>query len=191
MKNMFINSIVLVSLVLALFSCKKKDDPKPDLPVNPNEQELITTMKLILTETGAGTVYTFVFKDLDGEGGNAPTIDNIVLPANKSFTGQVVLLDESKNPADSISVEVKEEGDEHQFFYTIANANLTHSYASGDVDGNGVPIGLKPSFSSGNASTGTLTVVLKHQPEVKPTSGNGDISKGETDIEVEFNVSVK
>lgn len=177
--------------MFVLFSCKRKDDPKPSLPENPNEEELITTLKLLLTEGGSGTVYSFVFKDVDGAGGNAPIIDNIVLPANKSFTGEIILLDESKSPVDSISNEVKEEGDEHQFFYTIANANLSHSYAPGDADGNSVPIGLSPNFTTGSTSTGTLTVVLKHQPEVKPTSGNGDISKGETDIEVVFNVTIQ
>ena len=105
--------------------------------------------------------------------------------------GQVVLLDESKSPVDSISNEVKEEGDAHQFFYTVVNSTLTHSYAATDLDSHGVPIGLAPNFTTGATSTGSLTVVLKHQPGLKPTSGNGDSSKGETDIEVIFNVMVQ
>jgi len=190
MKKITIYIIVCLSFVV-ISSCKKKDDPKPFNPPNINEEELITTLKLILTEGGSGTVYTFVFKDVDGAGGNAPTIDDIVLPSNKSFTGQIILLDESKSPADSISNEVAEEGGVHQFFYTVANANLIHSYAASDIDAYGVPIGLAPNFTTGATSTGSLTVVLKHQPGLKPTSGNGDSSKGETDIEVIFNVMVQ
>jgi hypothetical protein len=191
MKKIIMYSVASLFVITVLFSCRKKDDPKPFNPPNLNEEELITTMKLILTEDGSGAVYSFIFKDIDGEGGNAPTIDNIVLPANKSFTGEIVLLDESKTPADSISNEVKEEGDEHQFFFTVANANLVHSYAVGDFDSHGVPIGLNPKFTTGVASTGTLKVILKHQPELKPKSGSGDSSKGETDIEVIFNVTVQ
>src|SRR5688572_22097059 len=124
MKKLMKHLVLVLSFSSIILSCRKKDDPIPSNPQNPNEEELITTLKLILTEDGTGTVYTFVFKDLDGDGGNSPVKDNIVLPANKTYAGQVVLLDETKNPVDSISNEVLEEGDEHQFFYTITSVNL-------------------------------------------------------------------
>jgi len=190
MKTVILKSIIILFAFSAFLSCRKKDEPKPQNPTDTNEEELITTLKLILTEDGTANESIFIFKDLDGAGGSAPTIDNIVLSANKTYNGRIVLLDESKTPADSISNEVQEEGDEHQFFFTVTGANITHQYKTGDVDSKGVPIGLEPIFVTGVASTGTLKVVLKHQPDSKPTSGLGDSSKGETDIEVDFNVVI-
>ncbi len=188
MKKLTFNTIVICVLSLLLFSCKKKNDPVPEAPLNPNETELITTMTIIFTEQVSGNVSTFSFRDTDGPGGNAPTKDAILLDASKTYNGRIILLDETKSPKDSISNEVEEEKDEHQFFFTVTSANLTSSYT--DFDNNGVPVGLYPNFVTGTASTGQLKVVLKHQPEIKPTSGNGNASIGETDIEVVFDVTI-
>jgi hypothetical protein len=184
--NRFIQLSMMLFISLSMFNCKKDKDDAPS-PQNPNEQEQITTLRLIVSE-GSTVVDTFSFTDIDGPGGNAPTIENIALRANKNYTATVLLLDQSKNPVDTISNEVAEEDDEHQFFYTVSGANLTVTPT--DVDANGVPVGLEASFVTGAASTGNLTVVLKHQPDVKPTSGNGDSTLGETDVEVTFAVNI-
>ncbi len=179
--------MVLLVMLLA-FSCKKKDDPKPSNPPNTNEEELITTLKIMFTEEGTGTVSVFQFADLDGSGGNAPTQDQIVLNAGKTYHGRIILLDQTKSPVDSISNEVEEEKNAHQFFYTTTGDNLSVSYT--DFDDHGVPVGLFPDFVTGVAGSGTLKVVLKHQPDLKPTSGMGNSSIGETDVEVIFNVTI-
>jgi hypothetical protein len=171
---------------VTLFSCKKNKDDAPS-PQNNNEQEQITTLRVIVSE-GSTVVDTFSFTDIDGPGGNAPTIENINLTANKSYSARLLLLDESKNPVDTISSEVAEEAEEHQFFYTVSSANLTVTPT--DEDANGVPVGLEATFDTGAASTGNLTIVLKHQPELKPTTGDGDSSLGETDVEVTFSVNI-
>ncbi len=188
MKKIIKNLVLVVVVTAVLFSCKKKDDPKPEKPQDPNEGELVTTVKLILTEQVSGDVLVFKFVDTDGPGGNSPVKDNIVLDANKTYSGRIVLLDETKSPVDSISNEVYKERDEHQFFFTVTSANLVVSYT--DYDTHGVPVGLLPNLVTGNASTGTLKLVLKHQPSIKPTSGMGDSTKGETDVEVTFNVTL-
>lgn len=188
MKKLTFNAIIICSLALLIFSCKKKNDPIPKAPQNPNEAELITTLKIIFTEQISGNVSAFSFRDIDGPGGNAPTKDIIQLDASKTYSGRIILLDETKSPVDSISNEVEEEKDDHQFFFTVTSANLTSSYT--DYDTHGVPLGLYPNFVTGSASTGKLKVVLKHQPDIKPNSGNGNASIGETDIEVEFDVTI-
>jgi hypothetical protein len=191
MKKIFVNSLYILMLTAVVVACKKKkDDPKPEDPHQHNDSELVTTLKLILTEEGTTNETVFIFRDLDGDGGNLPEIIAPTLKANTTYHGELVLLDETKSPAEDISEEVKEEGDEHQFFFEVTGAELTHSYIASDVDANGVPVGLYPKFVTGAASTGTLKVILKHQHDVKPVSGNGDSSKGETDIEVEFNISI-
>jgi hypothetical protein len=179
-------SLTIVSILS--FSCKRSEDDPKD-PINPNENELITTFQLVLTEDGTSNVSTFTFRDEDGDGGNEPSdFDTIRLSTNKTYHGEIFLLDESKSPADTISIEVAEEAEEHQFFYSTSGiSGLSVSYSSGDVDANGVPLGLFPEIVTGaNTGIGTITFVLKHQETDKPTSGSGNSSLGSTDIEIAF-----
>lgn len=186
MKNIIIKTTLFFSLSLLLFNCKKNKDEAPT-PQNENEQEQITTLHLIVSE-GSTVIDTFTFRDVDGPGGNAPTIEDVSLSANKSYNARLLLLDESGTEVDTISNEIEEEKDVHQFFYTITSANLTVNYD--DADDNGVPVGLQTNMVTGAASTGTLKIVLKHQPDVKPTSGNGDPALGATDVEVTFVLNI-
>ncbi|MFT7376933.1 MAG: hypothetical protein ACI88Z_000758, partial [Sphingobacteriales bacterium] len=56
------------------------------------------------------------------------------------------------------------------------------------------PLGLQTTITTTDVGNGTLTVILRHEPN-KSASGvaNGDISNagGETDIEVTFNITVQ
>lgn len=164
----------------ALTGCKNDDEAPPI-----NEEELITTITLRLTETGTANVVTAAFQDVDGPGGNAPTVTDIVLKPNTVYQTAVTVLDESKTPAADITEEIKEEAEDHQFFYAPTAVNLTVAYA--DQDGNNLPVGLQTTFTTGAASTGQLRVTLKHQPGIK----NNNIATGETDVEVTFNARVE
>ncbi|ABG60943.1 hypothetical protein [Cytophaga hutchinsonii] len=196
MKN-YTNSIVNICLLIAALStfvsCKK-DDKDVASPVNPNETELVTTVKLIIKPVSntAAEMYAS-YRDLDGDGGNAPIIDTIRLDANTEYHVQVLVLDETKNPVDTTSKEIEAEKDEHQFFYSkIGTYELTTNYL--DFDDNNVPVGLSMNIQTGSAfvqKTNKLQVVLKHQPGLKPITGNGNASLGETDLEVNFPILVK
>ena len=90
------------------------------------------------------------------------------------------------------TIEIAEEDDEHQFFFSASSAlNLVVAYA--DQDGNGQPLGLLSTITAGGASNGTLTITLRHEPN-KSAAGvsDGDISNagGETDIEVLFPITI-
>jgi hypothetical protein len=61
------------------------------------------------------------------------------LLVNTTYSGAVSFLNESVTPVDDITVEVKEEGAEHQLFFRLRK-QLEPTYA--DADGNGKPIGL-------------------------------------------------
>lgn len=191
MKNNLIKLSVLTLAASLIFSaCKKKDDDEEvPTPVPDNEEELITTVRWI-AYSGNTPIDTAFFRDLDGDGGNAPVIQGIVLDADSAYVMKVELLDESKNPAVNVTEEIEEEADEHQFFFTFDNLG-TATYAYSDLDSRGVPVGLEGLLLTGSASTGSVTIILKHQPEVKPTSGNGDVSLGETDIEVNIPVTIQ
>jgi hypothetical protein len=186
------NKILLyITAIIFLSACKDKN---PVIPQDPNEEELITTLTLIMVNSANinDTVFA-TFKDADGDGGNAPSVfDTIRLTNNTTYNVKIILLNESVSPADTISNEVEEEAEEHQFFYTVTGGPaLTVNYT--DADANSVPIGLMVDFIAGAVTTnknGKLLVTLKHQPGVKPTSGQGNITLGATDIEINFPVVI-
>ncbi|TMM31418.1 type 1 periplasmic binding fold superfamily protein [Polaribacter aestuariivivens] len=151
-----------------------------------HEEELITTVIYTLTD-GNNTV-TLQWEDLDGDTGNAPVITDGILSANTTYTGSIQLLNKTETPAEDITVEVKTEGDEHEFFYSSSVSGVTINKT--DVDGNDNPLGIKTTLTTGNTGTGSLTIVLKHEP-TKPNNGTADNAGGSTDLEVTFNISVQ
>ena len=186
MKNLLLSSTLLVILILLFTACEK------DTPEIPNEEELITTLTYHLTPASGGEVVILSFTDLDGDGGNEPIIETGILAANESYTGALELLNESEEPAESITEEVSAEGEEHQFFFESTVAGLTVVYT--DRDANGNPIGLSSTLTTGAATTGTITIILRHEPN-KSAAGvaDGAIANagGETDIQVTFPIDVQ
>ena len=187
MKNLkYIFILNLLFSILFLNSCKDDD------PILENDEEIITTLTYTLTPT-SGDVVTLSFSDLDGNGGNAPMITGGTLQANMNYTGVLDLKNDSASPAESITAEIEAEKEDHQFFFsTNGGVDLAVSYI--DQDANGNPLGLATTLNAGAISSGTLTVVLRHQPD-KTASGvaTGDITNagGETDIEVTFDIEIQ
>ncbi len=183
-----IKLIALFFVGAAVFTSCSSDDDNPT-PVN--EEEVITTMTLTLTPA-AGAVVTLQTQDLDGDGPNAPVINiSGPLAANTTYTGSIELLNETETPAEDITAEVQEEDDEHQFFFSTTGSVTGTAYT--DQDGNGNPIGLAFTLTTGAAGAGTVMVTLRHQPN-KTAAGvsEGDITNagGETDITETFTVTV-
>ncbi len=171
-------------------------------------QEVITTATLTFTPTGGGAAVTASFDDPDGPGGAAPVIDPISLPA-ASYTLGVRFLNGLETPPEDITLEVADEANQHQVFFTgtavngpasdRAGAPLTHAYADRDV--NDLPVGLQNTITA-TTGTGQLTVTLRHLPPVNgtavktaelagtvKTSGLAAIG-GESDAMVSFDVTV-
>jgi hypothetical protein len=172
---LFISSLVITS-------CSDDDEIE-----DPNQEELITTVTYTLTN--GNDVVTLKFTDLDGEGGNDGTYAvSGPFTAGASYTGSIKLENETEVPAENITVEIEEEDDEHEFFFTSTVADLTIQKT--DEDGNGNPVGLETSLNAGTAGSGSITVVLKHEP-TKPNDGTSADAGGSTDIEITFNVSVQ
>ncbi|UTW66939.1 type 1 periplasmic binding fold superfamily protein [bacterium SCSIO 12643] len=187
MKIKFFGALA-ISLLVGLSACKKEQET----PQVPNEEEVITTLTYTLTPTAGGTPVVLSFKDLDGDGGDDPVIVNGDLKENTEYSGVIQLLNEQESPAEDITLEVEEEGDEHQFFFPNDIAGLQVNYM--DQDKNNRPIGIKTHVVTGAQGSGTLTVVLRHQPDkTAPGVSDGEIANagGETDIQVTFNVNVQ
>lgn len=169
---------------LAIVSCSSDDDGDHD---HDHEEELITTVTYELTN---GTdVVTLKFQDIDGDGSAAPTYTvSGPLAANTTYSGIIELLNETESPAEDITLEVEEEGDDHEFFITSSISDIVVSKTDTDEDGN--PIGIETTLETGNAGTGTLTIILKHEP-TKPNDGTSIGAGGSTDVEVSFSIEVQ
>jgi hypothetical protein len=190
-KKMKFYAIALVA-TLSFTACSKGEEPI--VPVN--EEELITTATAIYTPLGGGTAITLQYKDLDGEGANAPLITvSGAFAKNKTYDGAVIFKNESVNPALDITPEIVEEGVAHQLFYQKTGTLNEFSYgtATSNLDKNGKTIGLQSVFKTTEAASGNLKITLKHNPNKSGINvATGDITNagGSTDIEVTFAITV-
>lgn len=186
-----IKNILVAGLIIsALFGGCKKDGNEVTDPKTPeNESEVITTIQLTFKDSAdLSSSITATFKDPDGDGGKGPTVfDTIQLKSNKTYYATILLLDETKSPADTISNEVKKEGKDHLFFYHPTGPTVTVKYNDADTHSPPLPVGLSTIWKTGGVSTGTTKVILKHQPGVK----NGTETPGDTDVDITFPTVVK
>lgn len=181
-----------LSLVFIFVSCRKKDDPVTPPTTGPvQEEELITTLAVHLHSVDGTQHLHMSFRDLDGEGGNAPVIDLDTLTANTVYEVELEVLNESVNPVIDITEEVQQEGELHQFFYQISGADLIVAYADQDV--NGRPIGIFSTWTTGNVSSGSIRITLRHELDKSAagvSDGNITNAGGDTDIEVDLPITV-
>jgi hypothetical protein len=181
------NFYLFLSLFLIVFLTGCDDD---DDPIIENEEEVITRVVWTLTPTDVNNeTVTLSFVDTDGDGGNAPVISSTgTFAANATYDGAVTFANEEEQ----ITPEIVEEDDEHQIFYVFAGAaSLSAVYADSDGDGN--PIGLLTTVTTGDASTGTAQIILRHEPMKgsSATIDNPAAAGGETDVEVTFDVTIQ
>ncbi|MDO5970161.1 type 1 periplasmic binding fold superfamily protein [Flavivirga aquimarina] len=187
LKNNLKSAFLILVSTLTFIGCSNDDDPEIVI-----EEEVITTMTATLVPVGGGTTITLMTQDLDGDGPNEPEVTvSGDLVANTTYNGSLVLLNETKNPAEDITEEIEELDDEHQFFFQATNSIATFAYS--DTDGDGNPVGLSFTLTTGSAGTGTITIVLRHEPNKGATGvSDGDITNagGSTDITETFSVTV-
>ncbi len=179
--------LLLFSISVHLSACKPdKEEVDQHNGSNQNEEELITTVRASFTQVGGGHTAEFSWVDIDGDGGNAPVITGDTVFVGTSYNATLLLLNESVSPADTVSSEVTDEAEAHQFFFSTTGGSLTWA-SYGDTDSNGLPIGLLSTWVAMGAGSGSITIILRHELN-KSAAGvsNGDITNagGETDIEV-------
>ncbi len=176
---------ILLLLATAVLFVACEDDDDDDEPIN--EQEVITTVQVTFTNQATNQVATFAARDTDGDGGNPPLIDDIVLEERQTYNVSVEFLDES-DPSDieDITEEVMEEDLEHLVCYFTDGQVPAPSNLSQDSEGN--TLGLTALLNTGNTGAGTFRVVLRHEPE--KTSAD-PCDTGETDADVTFDVTIQ
>ena len=140
---------------------------------------------------------------------------NVALKKNAMYKATLLILDKSQNPVVDQTVEIKERANIHLFFFQplptasalviptasgelypepiptpIPNGaplNLTASITDKDTNNPPLPLGLETIFTTGNASTGWLRIVLRHQPSGK----DGTFAPGDTDLDVGYTVIIQ
>jgi hypothetical protein len=136
MKSLFLSLSILSLLTIA--ACNRDDTPAPV------EQELITTIRLIVKDS-AGTARTFDYRVQNGFGSTSPgsiRVDSVVLPASPAhFNVEVRVLNESAQPAEDITDEIIAERDDHLFIvHATAEAGSSPiAFGSGSTDNAGRP----------------------------------------------------
>lgn len=178
---------MLTTLVSTILTSCKKDNNDVTKPADINEGELITTVQFKISTTYSPLItQTFQYRDVDGIGGISPSIDTIKLYGDRVYLVEVFLLDESKNPTDTISNEVLAESKDHLFIYEPADSNLRVTINDFDNNNPPLPLGILTSWGTKGKSTTSIKLTLKHQPGIK----NGDPTRGETDVEVTMPVII-
>lgn len=192
-------------LVFSFAACGHSDAG----PFQGNESEVITTVLLTLTPETGETPTTAVFNDPDGDGGDPPTIDAVELVPG-TYSLAIAFENRLESPSEDITVEVADESEEHQIFFTGSavdgpatnnpDAPLSHAYD--DQDANGLPVGLANTVIA-QAGDGELIVTLRHLPPVggatiKTAETSAEVREsgfagigGSTDAQVSFSVSVR
>lgn len=174
-----IKTLLMLTTLAALTFSSCKDEEEP-------ETELITTVGVLLS--GPGFNQSFYWNDLDGDGGNAPTIDTIRIPA---LTGNIEcrldILDRSASPEVDIATEILAESDAHVFTYAASNLDGL-MIGDFDLDGNGAPLRFNSVWETGQPRNGTLTITLYHEPTDKSNAANPG---GEVDFQVTFPVVIE
>ena len=206
-KNRF-SKYGLMSVLIAVVTitgCKKDDDLVVVPPAAENELEVITDVKLIFTNTSnASDVVEARAQDPDGQGvQDLSILDSINLDTSKTYTLTFEIMNNLDTPGEDIGVEIAEEDDEHQIFFSFSNNAFSNPTGDGnidnsadplnynDVDGNGNPLGLSTTWttSSTQLSGGTFIVNLKHQPGVKTSTSSA--SDGDTDFNLSFVLNIQ
>jgi len=187
-KIIFRAALALIAATTLFSSCKKNDPPVPD------EQELITTVKVTLTNSATGFNKSFQYKIENGFNNTSPgtvQIDTIQLPAGQSFTAAMTILNEKANPVENITDEIFEKDYEHLFLYQSDPATGAGSIAAtdGSKDENGKPFNQSITWTTGAAGTGTMSIHLMHQP-VNKEGTTPETAGGETDAYAVFPVTL-
>lgn len=170
-------------LLLTLNGCSKEEKTvSPPLPGN----EFLTTVQLIVTNSAnAADVQTVSWRQLPDQPVDSSNA-KLALKANSVYTVAVKFLDETKSPAGNVTDDISDRRNYHLVCFVATGAALTVVRTDMDTNTPPLQVGLEDSFTTAAASTGTLNVQLRHQPNAK----NGDCAPGSTDADANFSVTI-
>jgi hypothetical protein len=200
MKKTYLYALCALTSLPLLTSCDEEAPAKEDTP------ELITKVELVFAPVTGGADIVVTATDPDGIGFQPIEPDQAInLALNKEYTLTLRLLNGLADPTEpeyNVHEEVKEEGDEHMFFFSwtggfvdpAGNGNIDNrsdvvNYL--DEDENGLPIGLSTRWKTTDVATADkkFRLILKHQPGEKTATSTA--GTGEDDLDLEFTLTIQ
>lgn len=190
-------------------SCVKREHGRLNEPAAEAGHDLITTVCLVATDSSSGVSRTYKFSDTDGPGGAgaiygpgdlSQSDSVIVLAAGRTYSMELFFINESVIPSDTVSEEVRQEGEDHLVYFdegvatpftsthpftTVLGDGMQIIYDDTDADSHG-GVGLHTIWRTQGTSKARLRITLKHQP-----GGKGTFDNGETDLQVWFKREVR
>ncbi|MDO6390903.1 hypothetical protein Q4E40_12250 [Pontibacter sp. BT731] len=180
-------AFLLTGSLLTFSACKDEAEPEPD-----HEHDVVTTVTLTLTPANGGQAVTATWEDLDGPGGKAPVIEQLVLSANTTYNGSITFASEEAHgdhhDTHDLTADIRAEGTAHEIFYQVTPQGLV-AFSKTDKDAGGLPIGLETAATTTAAGAGKVRIILKHQPGTKSSTSNENT--GETDVDISFDTKVQ
>ena len=197
-----IGMLPVIATAILLTGCAKEEE---EVPEEEHEMEVITDVKLIFTNDNDSNDIVYArAQDPDGDGvEDLKILDSVNLDVSKSYTLTFEIMNNLETPGEDIGLEIADEDDEHQIFFSFSNDafsdplgngnidNASDSINYNDVDGNGNPVGLSTGWTTASSTLtgGTFTVKLQHQPDVKTSTSTANT--GDTDFELEFVLNIQ
>lgn len=184
---------LLLSLAAAslLGACSSTHDPHDH--DDDHDHDIITTVTVTfqnLADLSAEPVVA-VWEDIDGPGGANPNrIDTIRLAPGTTYGATITVQNMSVTPPVNLTETIRNEKDNHQFFFTAPSGMLTITYA--DADSRSLPVGLSfgvMAAANPSPDMGTFNIALSHYDNA--ADKNGMDRSDETDISVDFPIVVR
>lgn len=149
--------------LLSLTACSdvEKDD---DHHGHDHDHEAISKVILDLVSQADGSAQTINYADPQTKNGGADA--EIVLASGTTYDLGITVLNDEEDPIEDITLEIIDEMDEHQVFFTgsvIDDGSVTFTYE--DEDSNGLPLGLDNTLTGVAAGSGDLVITLQHMAE--------------------------
>lgn len=203
-KKITMKSLLTSTLLLTLLMVSACGDDESSAPAAENAEEVITDVRLIFTPQGSGATVTAVAQDPDGEGPQALQVQgDITLQAATTYELTLELIN-AENPVDieDITEEIEEEANEHMFFFSWTDGLFSNPTGNGnldnradavnyeDSDGDGLPLGLTTTWTTGPSAAGSFRVILKHQPDGIKTATSG-ANDGDTDVDISWQIAIR
>ena len=164
-----------------------------------HDHEVISTVVLDFSDA-EGNAQEIRWTEDDGQE------QDIVLTNGTTYNLSISALNEYEKPAEDITKEIRQEGDEHQVFFTgsaLDDGLIEYTYL--DSDDEGLPLGLENSIDALVADTGTFTVTLRHlaledgnkvkragmAEDVAAEGLSGISGEGDNDFSIDFSITVQ
>jgi hypothetical protein len=175
-------SIVLYLFMLGLGGCSKS--PETVTPLLPGN-EFLTTVELYLVNTGnPADVHTAIWTQISPYTNTYQPDSTYVnlavlnLKSNSTYSGQVIILDGTKTPVDTVSIAIKQRENYHLFYFQptpITSANVIISNTTTNIPMN--------DWNSGLTASDTTAGGISINEELSPPGNPLNLTVTRTDMD--------